>query len=234
MPVSDFPEAMADSPLTRVRRRITAAALAAGRAEREISLIAVSKGQPIDAITALAVQGQQRFGENYVQEALPKIAALRTLSLSWHFIGRLQSNKTREVATHFAWVHSLDRLKLAERLNEQRPAELPPLACCIEVHLGSEASKGGVEPGELAELVQAVRELPRLELKGLMGMPPLTEDFTAQRAAFRRLHDLLQPYADTLNELSMGTSGDFEAAIAEGATLVRIGTAVFGPRKRAL
>ncbi len=209
---------------------MAAAALAVGRAPTDIALLAVSKGQPLAALRHLVSQGQGAFGENYVQEALPKIAALEGLGLSWHFIGRLQANKTREVAANFAWIHSLDRERLAERLNAQRPPSLPPLQCCIEINLEGEASKGGVTLAGLPELISAVQTLPRLQLRGFMAMPAPSAEPVLQRATFRRLRDHLAPYLSAFATLSMGTSDDFEAAILEGSTIVRIGTAVFGPR----
>ncbi|MGD9601645.1 MAG: YggS family pyridoxal phosphate-dependent enzyme [Gammaproteobacteria bacterium] len=218
------------SPWVEIRHRIAAAAQAAGRDPAGVALLAVSKGQSLDAIRTLAAQGQRAFGENYVQEALPKIAALEGLDLSWHFIGRLQRNKTRDVAARFDWCHGLDRLAIAERLNDQRPAHLPPLQCCIEVNLDAEPTKGGVAPGEVPQLVTALADLPRLRLRGLMGMPAPHADPARHRAAFRHLRELLAACGTGLDTLSMGTSADFEVAIAEGATIVRIGTAVFGPR----
>lgn len=220
------------SPLVILQTRMAQAARAAGRAPCEVALLAVSKGQSVAAIRRLATEGQMAFGENYVQEALPKIAALEGLGLSWHFIGRLQTNKTREVAQHFAWVHSLDRLRLAERLSAQRPDHLPPLECCVEINLDGAPSKGGVDIAAVGDLVAAILSLPRLRLRGFMGMPPMTDDPLQQRAAFRRLRGHLAPFLPTLETLSMGTSGDYIAAIAEGATIVRIGTALFGARAR--
>lgn len=231
-PASDAEPDLLPDPFGRIVARIATAAREAGRDPASVTLLAVSKGQSIDAIRALAAQGQRAFGENYVQEALPKIAALARLGLSWHFIGRLQANKTREVATHFDWVHSLDRLRVAARLSAQRPPTLPPLQCCIEVNLDAEASKGGVEPAAVAELAAAVRELPGLRLRGLMGMPAPHADPAATRAAFARLRVLCEACGPDLDTLSMGTSGDFALAIAEGASCVRIGTALFGPRAR--
>lgn len=219
--------------LEAIRARIADAATQAQRPAAAISLLAVSKGQSIEAIRRLAAQGLNAFGENYVQEALPKMTALATLNLSWHFIGRLQANKTREVATHFAWVHSVDRIKVAERLSAQRPAHLLPLECCIEVNLNGETTKAGVDPGALAEIIAALKSLPRLRLRGLMALPAPALDPIAQRAGFRRLRELAAAYAAELDTLSMGTSEDFTAAIMEGATIVRIGTALFGPRPRA-
>lgn len=220
-----------DPGLEAIRARIAEAATQAQRSAAAITLLAVSKGQSIEAIRCLAALGQNAFGENYVQEAIPKMTALAALNLSWHFIGRLQANKTREVATHFAWVHSVDRIKLAERLSAQRPAHLAALECCLEVNVSGETSKAGVDPGALAELAAAVRSLPRLRLRGLMALPTLSLDPLAQRVGFRRLRELAAAFAD-FDTLSMGTSVDFVAAIAEGATIVRIGTALFGPRPR--
>jgi pyridoxal phosphate enzyme (YggS family) len=182
-------------------------------------------------IRAAASLGLSQFGENYLQEALEKMAALTDLPLTWHFIGPMQSNKTRAIAEHFDWVHSIDRLKIARRLSEQRPPHLPPLQVCLQVNVSGEASKSGVSPGALAELAAAVSELPGLRLRGLMAIPAATEDLTAQHAAFaslrRAMASLQMPALDTL---SMGMSGDLEAAIAEGATIVRVGTDIFGPR----
>lgn len=222
----------AQDALAAVRARLAGAALAAGREPSSVTLLAVSKGQTAERIATLAALGQRDFGENYVQEALPKIAALAGLGLNWHFIGRLQANKTREVAAHFAWVHSVDRLRVAERLSAQRPTHLPPLQCLIEINADAETSKGGVDTGALAELVSAVQALPGLTLRGFMTMPAPREDPAEQRAAFRRVHAAVASWMPPLATLSMGTSGDFEAAIAEGSTLVRVGTAVFGPRQR--
>jgi pyridoxal phosphate enzyme (YggS family) len=202
-----------------------------------VTLLAVGKGQPASALAEAAALGLRDFGENYLQEALPKLEALRPLGLTWHFIGQVQSNKTREIAGHFDWVHTVDRLKVAQRLSEQRPPQLAPLQACIQVRLGDEPGKGGVPPGEAAALAAAMRELPRLRLRGLMCVPPAESTLDAQRAWFgqvRALRDALgrgSPGLD-LDTLSMGMSGDLEAAIAEGSTLVRIGTALFGPRGR--
>ena len=216
--------------LAGVHARIAAAAQAVGRSPAAVTLIAVSKTQPAERIAALARAGQRDFGENYLQEALPKITALAPLGLTWHFIGRLQSNKTREVANHFAWLHSLDRLKLAERLSAQRPPELPALQCLLEVNADAETSKGGVDFVALGELAAAVRELPGLSLRGFMAMPAPRENPDDQRAIFADVVARLSPLMAGLDTLSLGTSGDFEAAIAAGSTMVRIGTAVFGPR----
>lgn len=219
--------------LKRVRDRIAAAAQACGRAPTDVRLLAVSKAFPLDDVRAALAAGQHCFGESYLREALPKIAALTTSAPQWHFIGPLQSNKTRAVAEHFAWVHSVDRLRIAQRLNEQRPAELPPLAVCVQVNISGERSKSGVTPDMLVELAAAVTALPRLRLRGLMTIPAPTDDTAAQRAAFRRLR-LLQEELNRggfgLDTLSMGMSDDLEAAIGEGATIVRIGSAIFGTR----
>ena len=214
-----------------LRQQIETAASAAGREPASVQLLAVSKRQPVDAIAELAALGQTRFGENFVQEACAKIAALRDLALEWHFIGRLQSNKTRDVATHFSWVHSVDRVKIAQRLNDQRPPAAAPLNVCIEVNISSEPGKGGVGTDELAGLAAQIRALPRLKLRGLMALPAPTDDIVRQRESFAALARLAASVADNdFDTLSMGTSGDFAAAIAEGATIVRVGTALFGPR----
>ncbi len=216
-----------------VLRRIETAARAAGRSVESVTLLAVSKAQPAQAVRALAAAGLTQFGESYVQEALEKIAATRDLPLTWHFIGRLQANKTREIAAAFAWVHALDLLKIAARLSGQRPFHAPPLNVCLQVNLAGEASKGGVTPAELPALAREVAKLPRLQLRGLMCIPPAEADPSRQRAWFARLRQLqesLNAAGAGLDTLSMGMSGDFEAAILEGATLVRIGTALFGPR----
>jgi len=229
--------ALADSPpcgrLRAVQARIAAAAREAGRDPAGLRLLAVSKTFDAAAVRAMAGCGQQAFGENYLQEALDKRAALADLPLEWHFIGPIQSNKTRPIAEHFAWVHSVDRLKIAERLSAQRPPGLPPLAVCIEVNVSGEASKGGVAPAELPALAEAVAKLSGLRLRGLMAIPAPEADPAAQRAAFRRvreLFDALVARGHALDTLSMGMSGDLEAAILEGATIVRVGTALFGSR----
>jgi pyridoxal phosphate enzyme (YggS family) len=219
--------------------RIAEACLRHARSVDSVTLLAVSKGQSSAAIDAAARAGVENFGENFLQESLPKIESLRGRELCWHFIGRLQANKTRQVAENFAWVHTVDRLKIAERLSAQRPDHLPPLNVGLQLNVGGEASKGGVDASEIAALAAAVRELPRLRLRGLMCMPPAEDSVERQRHWFRETRQVF----DDLNErglgnehgmgldtLSMGTSIDFEAAIAEGATMVRIGTAIFGPR----
>jgi len=217
-----------------VQTRIAEAALAAGRSVDSVTLLAVSKGQSSAAIDSAAGAGVEHFGENFLQESLPKIEALSGRELTWHFIGRLQANKTRPVAENFAWVHAVDRARIAERLSAQRPFHAPPINICLQLHVGGEASKGGVELAELPALARQVSELPRLRLRGIMCMPPAEEDVARQRHWFRetrRLFDYLNEHGFGLDTLSMGTTADFEAAIAEGSTMVRIGTAIFGPRE---
>jgi len=217
-----------------VQTRIAEAALAAGRSVDSVTLLAVSKGQSSAAIDSAASAGVEHFGENFLQESLPKIEALSGRELTWHFIGRLQANKTRPVAEHFAWVHAVDRFRIAERLAAQRPFHAPPLNICLQLHVGGEASKGGVELTEIPALARQVSELPRLRLRGIMCMPPAEEDVARQRHWFRetrQLFDYLNEHGFGLDTLSMGTTADFEAAIAEGSTMVRIGTAIFGPRE---
>jgi PLP dependent protein len=221
------------SNLAAVRARITAAAVRAGRDPAAIRLVAVSKTQTAAAVLAALEAGQVDFGENYLQEALPKQDALAGRAVDWHFIGALQSNKTRAVAERFRWVHTVDRESIARRLSDQRPTDLPPLEVCLQVNVSGESSKGGVAPERVSELAQAVAILPRLKLRGLMAIPAPEKDPDAQRAAFRRLRELrnaLNAKGLQLDTLSMGMSDDLEAAIAEGATMVRIGTAIFGPR----
>ena len=216
-----------------LRARIAAAAASAGRNADSVTLLAVSKGQPASLIRAAAAAGVEQIGESYVGEALGKMEALADLPLTWHFIGRLQANKTRQVAEHFAWVHGLDRAKIAERLSGQRPYHAPPLNVCIQVNVAGEASKGGVTAEETPALAAAVAALPRLKLRGLMCIPPEESDPKRQRewfAKLRALEQALNAGGLALDTLSMGMSGDFESAIQEGATLVRIGTALFGPR----
>jgi len=219
--------------LETVRARIAAAAIRAGRDPSSVRLVAVSKQQPVEAIDGAALAGQTDFGENYVQEAATKIAALRARPLTWHFIGHLQANKTRAVAEHFQWVHTVDRARIATRLDAQRPHYAPPLEVLLQVRLGEEPGKGGAEPEALPALAEAVVRLTRLRLRGLMCIPAPAADEATQRVPFRRLRSLLEDLnrrGHTLDVLSMGMSDDLEAAILEGATLVRIGTAVFGPR----
>ena len=221
------------SNLQAVRDAMAAAATEAGRAPDDISLLAVSKTFAPEAIREAYQAGQTRFAESYVQEALHKIVALHDLPLEWHYIGPIQSNKTRAIAEHFAWVHSVDRLKIAERLSGQRPAHLPPLQVCLQVNISGEDSKSGVPPGEAAQLAMEVAQLPHLSLRGLMAVPEPGDDVAAQRAAFarlRRLFEQLNRQGLQLDTLSMGMSHDFAAAVAEGATMVRVGSAIFGNR----
>jgi PLP dependent protein len=216
-----------------VRARIAAAARLAGRNEDCITLLAVSKGQPAAAIEAAAALGLRQFGENYLQEAVAKIDALRSLGLEWHYIGQLQSNKTRTVAEQFDWVHAVSDARHARRLSDQRPWHAPLLNVCLQVNVGDEASKGGVPAGDVAALARLVAPLPRLRLRGLMCLPPVEALEDRQRHWFARLRvlrDQLRPEFPGLDTLSMGMSGDLEAAVAEGSTIVRIGTAIFGPR----
>ena len=214
----------------QVGQRIRAAADAVQRDASSIHLLAVSKTKPAQAVREAYAAGMHDFGENYLQEALGKQVELTDLPLSWHFIGPIQSNKTRAIAENFAWVHSVDRLKIAQRLSEQRPADLPPLNICIQVNVSGEASKSGCTPADLPALVNAISALPRLKLRGLMAIPEPTEDRAAQDAAFAAVRDLQASLDLGLDTLSMGMSHDLESAIAQGATWVRIGTALFGAR----
>ena len=223
-----------DDQLQNVTARLCSAALEAGRDPAQVALVAASKAQPPETILAAYRAGQRRFGENYVQEALDKQRALSHLAdIEWHFIGPIQSNKTRAIAEHFAWVHSIDRIKTARRLSRQRPGHMPALQVCLQVNLDGEASKAGVAPEQLEELARAVHALPGLHLRGLMALPEPRIESSAQRQVFARLRGMLEDLNRAglaLNSLSMGMSGDLEAAVAEGATLVRIGSAIFGPR----
>ena len=221
--------------LEQVRSRIEAACIAVGRPVSGVTLLAVSKTQPDAAVRDAFAAGQRAFGENYVQEALDKIAATADLrsQIEWHLIGPLQSNKTRPVAAAFDWVQSVDRLKIAQRLSEQRPPELLPLQICLQVNISAEASKSGLVPAEVLVVALAVAALPRLTLRGLMAIPEPAGDFAAQRAPHRDLRELMGGLNDRglgLDTLSMGMSADLEAAVAEGATIVRVGTAIFGGR----
>ena len=223
--------------LEAVRARIVAACTAAGRAPASVQLLAVSKTFPATAVVAAHAAGQTAFGENYVQEGVEKIAALAHLPLQWHYIGPIQSNKTRPITEHFAWVHGIERLKIAERLAAQRPPHLPDLQVCLQVNISGETSKSGVESAAILALAQQVARLPRLKLRGLMTLPKASEGLDAQRAPFRELRLLLEQLnAEGLacDTLSMGMSGDLEAAILEGATIVRVGTAIFGTRTQTL
>lgn len=221
--------------IQQVHERIRAACAAAQRPVQSVTLLTVSKTYSAAAVREAISAGERRFGENYVQEGLDKIGELadRRSALEWHLIGPLQSNKTRGVAAAFDWVHSVDRLKIAQRLSEQRPADLPPLHVCLQVNTSDEPSKSGLTPAELPEVARAVAALPRLRLRGLMAIPEPVDGFDAQRAVHRRLRDLfdrLRADGLDLDTLSMGMTADLEAAIAEGATIVRIGTAIFGAR----
>ncbi|AVO53700.1 YggS family pyridoxal phosphate-dependent enzyme [Ectopseudomonas mendocina] len=216
--------------IAKVGARIREAAQASQRNLAEVGLLAVSKTKPADAIREAHAAGLSDFGENYLQEALGKQVELSDLPLIWHFIGPIQSNKTRPIAEHFDWVHSVDRLKIAQRLSEQRPAHLPTLNICLQVNVSGEDSKSGCAPEDLSALAKAVATLPHLKLRGLMAIPEPTDDIAAQHAAFARLRQLRDDLALNLDTLSMGMSHDLEAAIAEGATWVRIGTALFGAR----
>jgi pyridoxal phosphate enzyme (YggS family) len=203
------------------------------RQRGSVALLAVSKLHPASAVATAAASGLHRFGENYLQEALDKMQTLSHLNLEWHFIGPIQSNKTRGVAEHFAWAQSVDRLKIAQRLNAQRPDMLPPLNICLQVNISGEDTKSGLDLEALPDIAEAVAALPRLRLRGLMAIPVPSGDFAAQRREFARLREAwarLCRQGLELDTLSMGMSGDLEAAIAEGATLVRLGTAIFGPR----
>lgn len=216
--------------ILQVSSRIHAATVAAGRDEHSVQLLAVSKTKPAEALREAHAAGLRDFGENYLQEALGKQLELADLPLIWHFIGPIQSNKTRAIAEHFAWVHSVDRLKIAQRLSEQRPADLPPLNICIQVNVSGEDSKSGCTPADLPALAKAISELPRLKLRGLMAIPEPTDDRAAQDAAFAAVQSLQASLNLPLDTLSMGMSHDLESAIAQGATWVRIGTALFGAR----
>ena len=219
--------------LAAVRQRIRNAETSYGRASGSVALLAVSKRQPVEALRAALAEGQYAFGENYLQEGAEKREALADTPIEWHFVGAIQSNKTRAVAEGFDWVHTVDRLKIARRLSEQRPADRPALQCCLQVNVSGEASKSGAEPDQVRELAHAIAELPHLTLRGLMTLPEAVTDFDAQRAAFRQLRELQADLVEdglALDTLSMGMSNDLEAAVAEGATMVRLGTAVFGPR----
>jgi pyridoxal phosphate enzyme (YggS family) len=221
--------------LQAVTERLRAAENVAGRASGSVSLLAVSKTQPAQAIREAHAAGQRAFGENYLQESLEKMAMLEDLPLEWHFIGPIQSNKTRPIAEHFAWVHGVDRLKIAQRLSDARPPEMPPLDICIEVNVSGEESKGGAAPEEVKALADAIVQLPRIRLRGLMSIPAPTDDIALQHRQFRMLREhfeALNGSGHALDTLSMGMSEDFPAAIAEGATIVRIGTAIFGPRTK--
>ena len=239
MPVKNIMSTITDK-LQAVDASIAAAAAQHGRARNEVRLLAVSKTVPAQAVLDAMDAGQRLFGENYLQEALDKIVAVAQarpdVAVEWHFIGPIQSNKTRPIATHFDWVHTVERLKIAQRLSEQRPAGMVPLNICLQVNISGETSKSGAAPAELAELAQAVAQLPNLRLRGLMAIPEPETDPARQRAAFaqvRALYEQLRAGGLALDTLSMGMSGDLAAAVAEGATIVRIGSAIFGQRNYA-
>ena len=221
-----------DTPLTTIRARIDAACAGAGRDPAGVTLLAVSKTRGADEIAVLADQGQRHFGENYLQEALDKMPALADRGLAWHFIGPIQSNKTRDIAAHFDWVHSVDRLKVARRLSDQRPSGLAPLNVCIQVNVDDEDSKSGIPLDAVPALAEQIAALPNLRLRGLMAIPRANSEDNS-RGAFRQLAMTLSQLRNTmpsLDTLSMGMSADFGVAIEEGATIVRVGTALFGPR----
>lgn len=219
--------------LRQVQARLQNAARVAGREASEIRLIAVSKRHPAAAVRAAAAAGQRDFGENFVAEGVAKIRDLGMPGLTWHYIGAIQSNKTRDIAAAFDWVHTIDRAKIARRLNDQRPDTLPPLEVCLQVNIDDEPQKAGVAPGAAAELAEVVAGLPRLSLRGLMCLPRPAGTVEAQRRPFAALRALFESLRDAhpgLDTLSMGMSDDLEAAVLEGATMVRVGTAIFGPR----
>ena len=221
------------SNLQAVHAAIDQAALMAQRDAAQISLLAVSKTVPATVVREANSAGQQAFGENFVQEALDKMHDLRDLPLQWHFIGPIQSNKTRAIAENFSWAHSVDRLKIAQRLSEQRPTNMPPLNVCLQINVSGESTKGGVAPDEAEALAHAIAILPRLKLRGLMAIPAPAEELAVQRAAFTKMRELLSMLNTTglnLDTLSMGMSHDLTAAIMEGATIVRVGTTIFGSR----
>lgn len=220
--------------LIRVQQLILGYEKKYGREPGSVQLLAASKMQPIEKIAAALDCGQYRFGENYVQEALKKIETFANRTIEWHFIGKIQTNKIKKIAEHFAWVHSVDNINIAQRLNDKRPNELPPLNICIEVNVSHEASKSGCREDEVVQLARHCLMLPKINLRGLMTIPSMQHDFAAQRHAFHKLYliwQMLREEGVMLDTLSMGMSNDLEAAIAEGATLVRIGTAIFGARR---
>ena len=224
-----------EKSLQAVRERIACAAQNSGRSAQSVQLLAISKNWPEPALREAYTAGQSAFGESYLQEALEKIAVLADLPLEWHFIGPIQSNKTRAIAENFAWVHSVDRLKIAERLAQARPENLPPLNICLQVNVSGEGSKSGAAPAEVEILAHALAKLPRVKLRGLMTIPRPAGDIAEQRAQLRilrKLFDQLNTQGLGLDTLSMGMSDDLEAAVMEGATIVRVGSAIFGNRKK--
>ena len=221
--------------ISKLLQRVRLAAEKSQRHSSDIVVLAVSKSRPSEEIRAAFAEGLEQFGESYLQEAVEKIESLRDLPITWHFIGPIQSNKTRLIATHFDWVHSVDRGKVAKRLSDQRPEGLPPLQVCLQVNISGEITKSGVALADLPALASEVASLPRLQLRGLMAIPAPTDDERLQRqsfAALRRAMESLREVAPGMDTLSMGMSDDLEAAIAEGSTLIRVGTALFGPRQR--
>lgn len=217
----------------QIQLRLDSYAALYKRQRSGIRLLAVSKGHAAADLRQAYNCGLHEFGESYLQEAVAKIQALSDLAITWHYIGGIQSNKTRDIAMHFDWVHSIDRLKIAQRLSEQRPADKPPLQVCLQINISNEPGKSGIPLGELHQLAAAVSQLPRLQLRGLMALPHASDDISQQRLAFRQMHQTfmqLQAQGFMLDTLSMGMSGDMEAAVAEGSTLLRIGTAIFGER----
>lgn len=219
--------------IEHVRKRITDAELKFGRRPGSVQLLAVSKTRPVEDIRTALLASQHHFGENYLQDALPKIEAISDPLVQWHFIGPIQSNKTRQIAQYFHWVHSIDRLKIAQRLNEQREPTLPPLNICLQINSSGETSKSGISPGDALALAREIIQLPNLRLRGLMTIPQSSDSFEQQCIPFRLIRELkteLESQGIALDTLSMGMSNDMEAAIAEGSTLVRIGTAIFGKR----
>jgi pyridoxal phosphate enzyme (YggS family) len=220
--------------LAAIKQQIARHEIQYQREPGSVALLAASKNQPLEKIIQAYQSGQTRFGENYLQEAIPKITALRDQSIEWHFIGPIQSNKTRKIAEYFDWVHSVDSLKIAKRLNDQRPTHLSPLNICIEVNISQEPTKAGIEPEAVASLITDCLNLPQLKIRGLMVIPSQQYQFSDQRSIFHTTYQLWQSLRQqgfSLDTLSMGMSGDFEAAIAEGSTLIRLGTAIFGERK---
>ena len=219
--------------INQINKKIAEFAVKYQRQANEIKLLAVSKTMPVDDIQAAYEAGQKDFGENYLQEALVKIQSLQYPDINWHFIGAIQSNKTREIANAFDWVHSVERIKIARRLNEQRNPELTPLNVCLQINISDENTKAGIQHNELTQLAREITSLPNLKLRGLMAIPAKTESFEEQRSIFRKMHqimDELNQLGFNMDTLSMGMSNDMEAAIAEGATIVRIGTSIFGAR----
>ncbi len=222
------------SRLESVRNIIAQTVTEYQRPVDSVQLLAVSKTRTPDEIMAAYTSGQRRFGESYIQEAISKIDQLRETDIEWHFIGRVQSNKTRAIAEKFDWVHSIDKLKHAQRLNDQRPDTMPPMNICLQINVDNEESKGGVRPEDAKELIRKIKQLPRIRLRGFMTLPSPRHDMSAQRAPFRKLRELRDQLTTPdlpLATLSMGMSDDMEAAIAEKATIVRVGTAIFGPRE---